>query len=158
MGLDISLYKDLKFIQTNNEDDEDYDVHIFKEHFPKQCESFKEGYYKAKELGEGFRAGSYSGYNAFRRTLASLVGMTPERVWENPDKFESHLPFFYQIMFSDCEGAIDYKTAAKLHLDYVKYYDKAKEIESSPYFLSTYESFMNGFALVAKEKGVMIFC
>jgi hypothetical protein len=58
-----------------------------------------------------FRAGSYSGYNAWRSDLASQF---------NPE-WKPELPFFELIWFADNEGTIGPAAAAKLHREFVQH-------------------------------------
>lgn len=61
-----------------------------------------------------FRAGSYTGYNDWRRLLSRLVyGVPPERVWANPRSYGTRA-FVRLINFSDCEGSIGWAASADL--------------------------------------------
>lgn len=65
-----------------------------------------------------FRAGSYSGYNSFRRTLSmAVLGVEPGTVWANPDAYRDK-PFFELINFADNEGTIGHEAAARLAHDF----------------------------------------
>jgi hypothetical protein len=75
MGLDISYYSDLKFV-TSEESDANWNKHTHvyvNRGFTERANGLEDGFYES-EYGGGFRAGSYSGYNAWRNRLAVMVG------------------------------------------------------------------------------------
>ena len=68
----------------------------------------------------GFRAGSYSGYNHWRKDLAEHVGLElqpdgPNDYWGKPDTGQ---PFYELINFADNEGTIGPEAAADLLADF----------------------------------------
>lgn len=90
-------------------------------------------YYRSAETEEyDFRAGSYSGYGAYRKMLSEcFLGARPEEVWRNESVYRGQ-PFFEQVNFSDCEGFIGPEVSAKLHEDYEEgrdqWYEFLKEL------------------------------
>lgn len=105
----------------------------------------------------GFRAGSYSGYNQWRNTLAFLSGHgSAEHAWELcKDGLPADKPFIELINFSDCEGTIGPKTATKLLADFEKY-DKAAQTVEDPWFYSLYEEWRKAFQM-ASDNGFISF-
>ncbi len=103
MGLDISYYSKVKFIRKNDDNDcEDNEVHLWvNTDWPERADGLTDGIYSF-DTEDGFRAGSYDGYNTWREQLAALVGTTPEDVWANPQPG----PFMELINFADNEGFI----------------------------------------------------
>jgi|LakMenEpi03Aug12_release.lakeMendotaPanAssembly.Ray.scaffolds.fasta_scaffold13684_9 hypothetical protein len=76
-------------------------------------------YYQSPKTEEyDFKAGSYSGYSAYRRMLSEcFLGALPEEVWSNQSIYRGQ-PFYEQVNFSDCEGFIGPEFSAKLAEDY----------------------------------------
>jgi hypothetical protein len=102
MGLDIFAAGNLKRVGDIDWDDEG--INISHDEFD-YCD-LEEGRYEFNGEYYSFRAGSYSGYNEFRKLLSlSANGISDSDVWESPDS-SSALPFYYLINFSDCEGTI----------------------------------------------------
>lgn len=61
-----------------------------------------------------FRAGSYSGYNAWRSALARAAwGVEPQAAWADPDAYRDR-PFYLLINFADNEGCIGPQACAVL--------------------------------------------
>ena len=121
------------------------------------------GTYLTTSLTEShsFRAGSYSGYNNWRRELCKIMlGVVPEELWNNPDSWQG-LPFFHLINHSDCEGAFGGPVAKSLFLDFVKHRHRAEGLsaihnEDPGWFLEVYDDFLRGFELAADD-GILIF-
>ena len=122
-----------------------------------------------------FRAGSYSGYSSWRRTLAKMIGWEIEELWQHvgtlvqrnenlndvlneSDELKVDIPFVELLNFSDCEGFIGPKTSAKLHADFLEWDKKAKNFDSqNSYFYETYKEWTEAFK-VASDGGCVIFC
>lgn len=113
-----------------------------------------------------FRAGSYGGYNTWKRELCFGVlehslGYTREHQQEMKDK-----PLIELIHFPDNEGFIGPQTAAKLFADFRACADKFKryivdkfgkeEAWVAEQFLSNYRNFMTACSL-ASENGLIQF-
>lgn len=111
-----------------------------------------------------FRAGSYSGYNAWRNELAKLAGYQAsmsvrnkavelrydETVWKL-----DHGPFWELIDFSDAEGTIGPEVCRKIYRDFVQYRDQASRV-SMPYFYESYVDWMKAFEMCANN-GAIVF-
>jgi hypothetical protein len=79
-----------------------------------RLDGYAQGVYRVEGESMGFRAGSYSGYNWWRRHLSLMaLGEEPEDVWAEPPMYEGR-PFVELIDFSDCEGCIGPRTSRKL--------------------------------------------
>jgi hypothetical protein len=109
-----------------------------------------------------FRAGSYSGYNQWRRVLSqTMLGVSPDQVWTNPDEWKDK-PFFGLINHSDCDGAIGGPVAKSLYRDFVEWRSKAAQYQGEPeredrdWFLEVYDDFLKAFELAADD-GILIF-
>ena len=121
------------------------------------------GTYLATSLTEqhSFRAGSYSGYNNWRRALClTMLGVEPAELWNDTGSWKD-LPFFNLINHSDCDGAIGGPVAKSLYRDFVKQRHRAEgrsEIgnEDGGWFLEVYDDFLRGFELAADD-GILIF-
>lgn len=160
MGLDISAYSKIERV----EDEDEANIFIAR-NTPEidQAQDIEEGMYKNSDGCEehDFRAGSYGGYNDFRRLLCEIMhGVTDRELWTNPEVFEGK-EFYNLINFSDCEGHFGPTVAKKLHEDFVKYRDKfikgAKKKEPyEGYYTRVYDDFTLGFEIASKG-GVLIF-
>jgi hypothetical protein len=140
MGLDISAYSKAagnylgpaeQFSDEQREElyADDNVVRVYSANgFEARLDGYAEGFYRADPSGDsyGFRAGSYSGYNWWRRHLCRMaVEEEPEDVWGDAEEFEGS-PFVELINFSDCEGAIGPRTSRKLADDFKKYAEQAR--------------------------------
>lgn len=111
-----------------------------------------------------FRAGSYSGYNAWREELSKLAGyaaMPVDRygtgnVQQRHDytAFNAESgPFWEMIRFSDCEGVIGAAVSAKLAKDFADFDEKAKahqcELGPSDWFYQKYQEWRKAFEMAA---------
>ena len=188
MGLDITAVSKLKPIEIPDHleqwSDEYYDwemeqegsiVNIYThDAFPEASEGLEDGAYL--ELGEryGFRAGSYSGYNEWRRLLArAALGMSDEEVWNKVDSGVGYneIPFGELINFSDADGVIGPVSAEKLYNDFVnleedvmaqldRYYLKFEDFEvdgeTYHWFKHKYNDWKEAFR-IASDNGAVIF-
>lgn len=108
-----------------------------------------------------FRAGSYTGYGAFRERLAELVGTTPSAVWAASEPLVD-LPFYELINFADNEGVIGPDAAKDLLADFREYQDSWRDeiIALGPhgqdYYHRQYENWIRAFELAA-DGGLVCF-
>ena len=168
MGLDIIYYSDLKFVKEdspeNAENDDDSLSFLYKiDGVADRTDGLAPGWYQTTE-GGSFRAGSYSGYNAWRNELARcMLGVSDEQVWKmaSERKTFNKKPFVELINYSDCEGFIGPKTAAKLAQDFSKFENKAKahQMPNDPdnWFYTQYQKWKTAFE-VASNNGAVKFC
>jgi hypothetical protein len=185
MGLDIhAASKAASHYLRGRSDDEAEDEKLFEaddvmyvyanDDFPDQAEGYADGFYRIHGESFGFRAGSYSGYNAWRRHLCLMaLDREPEDVWADPEHFAGR-PFVELINFSDCEGLIGPKTSAKLARDFAAFAERAEqyvnehsrpdksgkgddEDEVGPWFLESYREWRQAFELAADD-GLVRFC
>jgi len=125
MGLDITAYAQLKRAEIpEGVDPWDYAddnnlIHVYNDaEFAAWSRPLTEGYYSVGAVQDGFGAGSYSGYNLWRTSLAKMVhGVRPEKIWDEPEVWKGK-PFFEIINFSDCEGTIGTEFCIKLANDF----------------------------------------
>jgi len=121
-----------------------------------------------------FRAGSYSGYNGFRKHLAyGVLGVSPETIWEAPDAYEGK-PCYELIDFSDCDGIISWSVCEKLYNDMVTNREKFKAYVDETFdinpeneddeenwyaeaLLRNYDNFITAFEY-GKDNGMVRFC
>jgi hypothetical protein len=105
-----------------------------------------------------FQAGSYMYYSKWRNQLAEMAGLgSAEAVRTNPEK--KGLPFVELIDFSDCEGVIGPKVAAKLAKDFADYEFSASAfaVESEDdFFLALYREWRRAFEWAA-DGGMVYF-
>lgn len=170
MGLDISYYSGVTLAKAGHrfEDGQCFsDEHIraynlreFRDHGEglSEIEVSRSAVWYAcvtAKSEEGFRAGSYSGYGAWREQLSLMVfGHPAEHIWANAKQFIGE-PFFELINFSDCEGAIGPVVSAKLAKDF----REGRPLISthlSPYFKEAYDLWLNAFE-TARQDGLVLF-
>jgi hypothetical protein len=133
MGLDITAYEKVELVRprpeggyTDAEYDDDTKITLYvEEHFAAAADGLISGLYTTSGKRHGFRAGSYGGYNTWRRMLAALVGTTPRDVRNDPKPG----PFVELINNSDVEGAIGPLTSAKLARDFAEWQSRADAFE-----------------------------
>lgn len=172
MGLDISVYNNLKLLNENPTEkqiEKSYDgdnIVIYQhEDFPDQLVPLINGAIYAADGQYDFPAGSYSGYNRWREWLAKLAEY-PEApsTSEWSSSFRSHSegawatdsgPFWELITFSDCEGTIASESAKKLYVDFLNYYDRAI-LTNSCHDLEKYRDWMKAFE-IASDNGCVVF-
>lgn len=162
MGLDISYYKNVRALtpeetdqlMTQPEDDRidwanDHGIEriYINDDFPGRDDGIP-GQWVAAECVDGFRAGSYSGYNRWRSTLAGLVGHD-ERSNDPPPG-----PFMELIYFADNEGVIGPTVSAKLAADFAAWQERAeafaKKHGEGDWFIARYNDWRTAFETAAQ--------
>lgn len=162
MGLDISAYSKLKFVERvagveEWEDRFDWTKTVYI--WPSYVNDFyfsewadgliANGVYKIGEGKISFRAGSYSSYNQWREWLCRLVlDVAPRHVWENTDEYLS-APFYRLINFSDCEGFISEKWGKGLAGDFQTYQEMIDEGYCESSYKKQYANWRRAFELAA---------
>jgi hypothetical protein len=182
MGLDISYVSKINFTKFESNENRscsflDVDnVYLYpNDSLLDQSEGIQSGEYTCEGIRGSFRAGSYSGYGNWRRTLAKMIGWEIEDLWQHvgtlvqrnenlndvlneSDELKVDIPFVELLNFSDCEGFIGPKTSAKLYLDFLEWDEKAKVSDpfKGGYFYETYQEWTEAFK-VASDGGCVIF-
>jgi len=147
MGLDITAISEMEPVEIPEgieiwsdeyydwERDQDFDGHVWNlyqsDNFPEQGEGLPNGSVVATGGDFGHRAGSYSGYNEWRRLLAkAALGMSDEEVWNKVDSGVGYneIPFGELINFSDADGTIGPIASRKLYDDFVQYEEKVMKM------------------------------
>lgn len=166
MGLDISAYRKLSPAPDAAMEDGcvvEWDKYAqfhqssldwTKEHWPHHADGIQAGVYSFAEK-IGFRAGSYSGYNSWRRKLAQFAfGKPVEEVWESNEPG----PFIELIHFADNEGVIGPTVAAKLAKDFAEHQERAEQyaatIPDGDYWLAKYKDWRKAFDIAADNGAV----
>lgn len=152
MGLDISYYG--KVERIGDPDPDGYDDNKTQLYvnaaFLCQADGLTGGTY-AVEGGDGFCAGSYSGYSRWREQLARLAG------YEAADAFagnvQRHESFVDLVNFSDCEGVIGPVTSGRLAHDFASHQGDADN-HSDPFFRDLYAKWRRAFETAAKGGAV----
>lgn len=173
MGLDISYHSNID-LKNPCSDRDSADVYLYpNDMIFGQSDGIKGGEYLCEGIHDSFRAGSYSGYSSWRKTLARLIGWEVEDLWAHvatlvqrndnlngvlseSDEFSVDIPFIELLNFSDCEGFIGPKTSAKLHSDFLEWDEKAKAVDQG-YFYEKYKDWTKAFE-VASDGGCVVFC
>lgn len=130
MGLDIDAYEKAELTPEHEYDPDQCDEHdhvrAFCDHgFERSLRGLiADRCYVVSGDRVEFRAGSYSGYNAWREMLSSAaLGLSPEAVWDSNGEL-AECPFYELINFSDCEGTIGPEACAALAVDFVAHREK----------------------------------
>jgi hypothetical protein len=178
MGLDITAYSKLSKIDAVfNADGEPIDpatrepiegnyfhAYVNTDFGPERYEGVEDRAVYRYEDSFAFRAGSYGGYNEWREALAALAGY-PTVMYERvkgyaPSAAERHdaaawhglcagMPFVDLVNFSDCEGVIGPKVAAKLAKDFAEWDERAKKYDAGMWFYERYANWRKAFAMAA---------
>lgn len=167
MGLDITAASKIELIPDAPVDLDAFHIGANPDEFADRADGLKPGLYRSHaELN--FRAGSYSGYNAWREQLAELAGYPAQpanfgdAVRGRPPKEHSagawsatSGPFWELINFSDCEGVIGPRTSAKLAKDFADHQAKA-DAHPDEWFRDLYAMWRRAFEL-ASDAGAVDF-
>ncbi len=157
MGLDVTGYEKVRLIKRmedfeNPEDAyeaaNDGDLLVLTHCEFKRARNLAEGIYETLGQVHDFRAGSYSGYNAWREGLAQMAGHgSAQSVW---DAASPAGPFVELINFSDCEGFIGPTSSAKLARDFEQFSSAAQEFRTNRHrWHEHYLEFSKAFSLAA---------
>ncbi len=177
MGLDIRAYSHLTYVghcPDRDEEDHGYDPDTYArlhveayayDSFPHalmgvpnvrtqtlggSVEFLTGGCYALTDKTEthAFRAGSYSGYNAWRRDLAARFNPTSSDGRPNPEG-----PFYELIWFADNEGTIAELPSIKLLGDFrtheAEYRAAHAGAEHGDYYVEKYADWLRAFELAA---------
>jgi hypothetical protein len=168
-GLDITAYSGLTIVESpvlssDGMPQEKNQVILSPVDFPERFRGLESG--KVYQFGSSFdfRAGSYSGYNAWRNELAKLAGYRPsvsfrnkivelrydETVWKG-----EHGPFWELIDFSDAEGVIGPDVCRRVYRDFVQYRSQAAQVPDA-YFRESYDDWIKAFEMCANN-GAIVF-
>lgn len=162
MGLDITAREQLReetppsFVSADGvlewAHENGYSMLYINRDFPGRADEYRSGVvYRTDGETFEFRAGSYGGYNAWRRQLAALVGAEPEQIWRHPKPG----PFFELIAFSDAEGTIGAAVSKKLAADFAEWESRAeKRYADDGWFIQQYGRWRRAFEIAAKGGAV----
>ena len=132
-----------------------------------KCEDMEGGKYaETDETTEHhFRAGSYSGYNRFRKLLSKGVAdVDVDTLWENEAQYKDS-PMFEMINFSDCEGILGTGVCQKLYPQFVdnrvkfENYLKSEfgqDVNTVIWEMETYDNFTEAFKL-GSQNGIVVY-
>lgn len=103
-----------------------------------------------------FRAGSYSGYNAWRDALCRAAnGVVASFVWSDVERWRD-APFFHLINFSDCEGTIGPAVCARLAEQFREQREFVRPKLEPGYWAELYDRWQRAFELAAVD-GMVVF-
>lgn len=157
MGLDITAFRNLQLADPSEafEDGElvwdgNYVQVYANDDFPGHHDPLQNRAAYTYEDSFSFRAGSYSGYNAWRNELAVLAGFGSDRgAWK-----ATHGPFWELINYSDCEGTIGSVISQKLARDFAEYQENANQRDD--WFQARYADWRRAFEM-ASDNGAVDF-
>ena len=160
MGLDIVAYQGL------TKTDAEENIHVSHNEFGYNSD-LQTGWYDCEGESFHFRAGSYSGYNSWRRALCEAIhGVSDVEFWKDAENFIGQ-PFYELINFSDCEGQIGPKVSEKLFQDFEnpenekKFLDYCKTNFGTDYLEDFYQANWDDFKKafeIARQGGLVQWC
>ncbi|WP_024516984.1 hypothetical protein [Bradyrhizobium sp. Tv2a-2] len=179
MGLDITAYTRLTKIENPTLDEDGfYDdgfqatasvIEWTEQNWPGRTAGIETGAVYDCADSFGFRAGSYSGYNAWREQLAKMAGYPLGHYDGQVGQRESHCvacwngqtgPFAELINFADNEGTIGPVVSAKLAKDFAEHQEKAEQWAQSlldgDWFIAKYRDWRKAFEM-ASDNGAVDF-
>ena len=158
MGLDILAYQYVALLQSGAFDERlEGELHLSNHDFPSRSDGLGDGHYLTGGEHHHFRAGSYSGYNYWRDQLChAAFGISAKELWASPVQG----PFVELIHFTDCDGFIGPRTAAKLARDFAENHERVIARWSfdpeAPFLMDRYADFCKAFGIAA-GRGVVVF-
>lgn len=163
MGLDINIYKNVKVVEGDRQDDDfewDFIAYVIDDRWKFKIKNLEEDKsYVGDRLDELSFGYSYGTHSWFRNHLCSLVLDKP--LGKFYDEMNEDMDFIELIDFADNEGCLDWEVSEKLYNDFVKWDEKAKEYlkgeEEARHFYRIYTNWLEAFK-AAKDKGVIEFC
>lgn len=172
MGLDITWHRGLTMAAGNEGFDEDGEIRdgdgwvqfYVNPDFPGRADDIVDRAAYRSEDSDGFRAGSYGGYNHWREQLAVLAGYPAGQYEQWGNSWDSHCvpcwngatgPFSELINFSDCEGVIGTAVSSKLARDFAEHQAKA-DTHPDERFRERYASWREAFEK-ASDRGCVEF-
>lgn len=160
MGLDITAYRQLSKVESPEVDEGGEPVNWRTEHkirsgdidgteesWPGRTAGLSPGIYTYAD-SFWLRAGSYSGYNAWRDELAQRAGYVSARhVWATTPAG----PFVELIDFTDCDGIIGPVVSAKLAKDFAEHEAAIEAASNDPdsWFMDKYREWRRAFEMAA---------
>lgn len=166
MGLDITAYRGLR--EADEEQGDESLTLVASAEFADRAREFtRPRNYVAAESFD-FRAGSYSGYSAWREQLARLARYPhtsaddryaeqyphATAAWTDPEETRG-LPFWELINFTDCDGVLGTQVAAKLAQDFAALQSKA-DAHPDEYFRTKYAAWRKACEM-ASDRGAIEF-
>lgn len=168
-GLDITAYEKLTVVVAPKLDEygeplADNQVRLEPVKAPERFAGLQAGAVYQFGSAFGFRAGSYSGYNAWRNELAKLAG-NAQTIYKGVDgksalRYDATVwnkkrgPFWELIDFSDSEGVIGPVVCKRVHRDFVAF-EAAAAVHPDPDFRSAYIDWAKAFAMCANDGAVV---
>jgi len=167
MGLDITAYRQIsKAIDPKMEDGCPVDwqnhfqahessIDFTEENWPGRSAGVERGAVYMFAESFGFRAGSYRGYNEWRRWLSDFAEYDDiETAWKTTSG-----PFIELINFADNEGVIGSAVAAKLAKDFADNQERAERFNPGDgrlWWLTQYQNWRKAFEM-APDNGAVEF-
>ena len=160
MGLDVSVYKNIKV--TESEEDYDFTAFVIDESWLYKIKNLEVDKNYLGECTDANVSYSYSTHSRFRCELLNLTGNLKalkepfEIDWVQLSK-NNKVPFYELINFADNEGCLDFEISEKLYAEFIEWEEVAvKYFEDDDYFKGKYLDWLNVFKN-GKDKGVVVF-
>jgi hypothetical protein len=162
MGLDVSVYKNIK--RTEVEDEIDFTAYVIDESWKYKIKNLEDGKHYKGEITDADVRYSYSTHNRFRETLLKIIERSDLLLkngridWVRLEN-EKKIPFYELINFADNEGCLDFEISTILYNDFLKYKEVAvKYLANDDYTLQKYFDWLNVFENGKEANSVVVFC
>lgn len=155
MGLDVSVYKNIKL--AKNEEESDFQAYVSDDNWKRKIKNLQEDAYYVGDMAKVISY-AYSSHNRFREQLIKLIGRADLLDNEGHIKWNElpeDLPFINFIDFADNEGCLDWEVSKTIYDDFAKYKEKA-ENELNQYELGNYLKWLSAFDM-SRNNGVVVF-
>ena len=158
MGLDISVYQNIKKVITEDYEEFDFAAFVIDDRWLYKIKNLEKNAKYVGDIAEPEVGYSYSSHYQFRNYLCEII-LEREVKRFSDEELDEKMPFIELIDFADNEGCLDWEVSEKLYKDFVEYKDKAVkylEEQNEPHFRDRYLDWLKVFE-VAKERGVVVF-
>lgn len=170
MGLSISVYHNLKEVEEDEDHNFDFKVYQSSPEWYDRCPNLSpHGCYNGDKIYGIYPSYAYGSHSNFRNTLLFNIcemnqfnsGKNYDVIdWEKLDEADPKtIPFYKFIVFSDCEGVIDWEVSKEILEDFKKYEHRLETIDDDPlqHLSKTYWKWKNAFQEAVDNKGVVVF-
>jgi len=157
MGLDISVYNNIKKVADNSEDG--FLAYVLEESWEHKIKNLEKGASYDGDIIYTMSSG-YSIHNAFRVNLLKMIGRDDlldngGRIDWDKLEIEKDIDFYELILFADNEGCLDWEVSKTLSNQFMKHKEIAEK-KMQGIFKSLYSDWTECFNN-AKDKGVVVF-
>lgn len=154
MGLDVSVYRNLRKPTVEETENEEWDVSTHVDHpsWKYKMNNFEaDSYYMADRIDGADVRYSYSSHSFFRNELCRITNW--EMDFDNCEELKDK-PFYEMINFTDCDGCLDWEIASILYKNFCDHEETARKEFNNRWF-GKYQDWKNVFK-EGKEVGSLV--